>query len=104
MTPKKTILRELSRAHDPAKSPTHIRPSTITGFTAEPERFQKAVNELLKDRLIEGKRDDEGHMAIALNAGRMDDVRRHLRPAWTHPAVIAVVILLGAAGAAGLML
>jgi len=103
MTPKKTILRELSRAYDPSKTVTHVRPATIAGFEAEPERYQKAVNELLQARLIEGRRDEEGRMAIALNAGRMDEVRRHLRPAWAHPAVWATVILLGAVGA-GLML
>jgi hypothetical protein len=103
MTPKKTILRELSRAYDPSSASKHVRPATITGFSAEPERYQKAVNELLQARLIEGRRDDEGHMAIALNAGRMDDVRRHLRPAWAHPAFWMTAILLGAVGA-GLML
>lgn len=103
MTPKKAILRELSRAYDPSKNTAHIRPTTISGFTAAPERYQKAVNELLQARLIEGRKDDDGHMAIALNAGRMDDVRRHLRPAWAHPAIWATAILLGAVGA-GLML
>lgn len=103
MTPKKTILTELSRTYDPSGSTTHVRPATIAGFSAEPEKFQKAVNELLRDRLIEGRRDDEGHMAIALNAQRMDDVRRHLRPPWAHPALWAAVVLLGAVGA-GLVL
>lgn len=103
MTPKKTILTELSRAYDPSTGATHVRPATIAGFAAEPEKFQKAVNELLQARLIEGRKDDAGHMAIALNAQRMDEVRRHLRPAWAHPAVWAVVILLGAVGA-GLVL
>jgi hypothetical protein len=99
MTPKKTILRELSRAYDPSKTATHIRPASIAGFAAEPERYQKAVNELLQARLIEGRKDEEGHMAIALNAQRMDDVRRHLRPAWAHPAVWVAAVLLGAVGA-----
>ena len=99
MTPKKTILRELSRSYDPSGSATHVRPATITGFASEPEKFQKAVNELLQARLIEGRKDEEGHMAIALNAQRMDDVRRHLRPAWAHPALWAAVVLLGAVGA-----
>lgn len=103
MTPKKTILRELSRAFDPSESVTLVRPATISGFSAEPERYQKAVNELLRERLIEGRKDDEGHMAIALNAQRMEDVRRQLRPTWAHPAIWAAAILLGAVGA-GLML
>jgi hypothetical protein len=103
MTPKKTILRELSRAYDPSQRTAHVRPATISGFSAEPERYQKAVNELLRARLIEGRKDDEGHMAIALNAQRMEDVRRQLRPAWAHPAIWAAAILLSAVGA-GLML
>jgi hypothetical protein len=103
MTPKKTILRALSRSYDPSGGASHVRPATIAGFAAEPERYQRAVNELLRARLIEGRKDDEGHMAIALNAQRMDDVRRQLRPAWAHPAIWAAALLLGAVGA-GLML
>jgi hypothetical protein len=99
MTPKKNILRELTRTYDPDRTVTHIRPATIAGFSADPERYQKAVNELLQARLIEGRKDDEGHMAIALNAQRMQDVRRLLRPAWAHPAVWVAVIVLGAVSA-----
>jgi len=99
MSPKKKILRELSRTYHASERETHVRPATIAGFTADPERYQKAVNELLQARLIEGRKDEEGRMAIALNAQRMEEVRRHLRPAWAHPAVWASAILLCVVGA-----
>ncbi len=99
MSPKKAILRELSRAHDQAdEGPSHRRPSTISGFGDDPEKYQRAVNELLKSRLVEGRKDDDGHMTIALNAHRIEDVRREIRPIWARPtiwAAIAVVIAVG---------
>jgi hypothetical protein len=103
MSPTKTILRELQRAHADQAGAAFVRPAAIPGFAADPDRYQKAVNELLKDRLIEGRRDEEGRMAVALNAHRLSDVRRRLRPAWAHPAVWAAVAVMGALGA-GLML
>lgn len=103
MSPKKTILRSLSRAYDEDRGATLTRPAHIPGFTQDPERFQKAVNELLKERLIEGRRDDEGHMAVALNGHRLQDVRRHIRPLWANPAVWAATAVVGALGA-GLMM
>ena len=103
MSPTKTILRELQRAHEESLGAALVRPASIPGFAADPDRFQKAVNELLKDRLIEGRKDEEGRMAVALNAHRLTDVRRVLRPAWAHPAVWAAVALMGALGA-GLMM
>ncbi|MDP2958332.1 MAG: hypothetical protein Q8N53_18030 [Longimicrobiales bacterium] len=103
MSPKKTILSALSRTHEESQGAAFTRPAAIPGFSAEPDRFQKAVNELLKDRLIEGRRDQDGHMAVALNAHRLADVRRHLRPAWAHPALWATALVAGALGA-GLMM
>jgi hypothetical protein len=94
MSPKKTILRELSRQLEQRGSEALTRPSRIPGFDKDPERFQKAVNRLLQDRLVEGRKDDEGHMALALNSHRIGDVRRELRPVWARPAVWAVVVLL----------
>lgn len=35
--------------------------------TQQPEKYQKAVNALLSARLVSGHKDEEGHMAIALN-------------------------------------
>jgi hypothetical protein len=103
MSPTKTILRELQRAHEESPSAAYVRPTSIPGFATDPDRFQRAVNELLKHRLIEGRKDDEGRMAVALNAHRLADVRRVLRPAWAHPALWAAAALMGAIGA-GLMM
>lgn len=99
MSPKKTILRALTSTHEQSGGAAFTRPSTIDGFSREPERFQKAVNELLQARLIEGRRDSEGHMAIALNSHRMGDVHKLLRPGWTHPAVWSGVALMVAVAA-----
>ena len=93
MSPKRSILRELGSAHAP------IHPSQVPGFTAQPDKYQQAVNELLRDRLIEGHRDDGGRMAIRINEARRHDVERQLRPAWTKVAIW--VALLGAIVAAG---
>ena len=103
MSPKKTILSALSLSHEESEGVAFTRPAAISGFGAEPEKFQKAVNELLKDRLIEGRRDEDGHMAVALNPHRLADVRRLLRPAWAHPALWATIVVAGALGA-GLMM
>jgi len=103
MTPTKTILRELQRAHEHSRGAALVRPASIPGFAADPDRFQKAVNELLKDRLIEGRKDDDGRMAVALNAHRLADVQRVLRPAWARPALWAAAALMGAIGAGFMM-
>ena len=96
MSPKKTILRELARVEGEG----FTRPSTIQGFEQAPDRYQKAVNELLQARLVEGRKDDTGHMAIAINEHRRKDVAKVLRPVWANPAVWAVFVLIAAAGAA----
>ena len=95
MSPKKTILRELARTGEDQ----YTRPSSIRGFNEAPEKYQKAVNELLRERLLEGRKDEEGHMAIAINAHRRKDVDRHLRPVWAHPALWAAVLVIAAIGA-----
>jgi hypothetical protein len=102
MSPKKTILRTLAAAYEIGGA-VYTRPASIPGFSADPERFQKAVNELLRDRLIEGRKDDEGHMAVAINVHRLADVKRQLRPAWARPAVWAAAVVVGVLGV-GLML
>ena len=99
MSPKKTILRELTRKHESTGGAGHARPASIPGFSSQPEKFQKAVNDLLQARLIEGRKDEEGRMAIALNAHRLGDVRRELRPVWTHPAVWSAVLIAAMVGA-----
>ena len=92
MSPKKTILRELSRHHE-ATGGQYTRPGAIPGFSQQPEKYQKAVNELLSARLVSGHKDEEGHMAIGLNEQRLKEVKRELRPIWAHPAVWVVVVL-----------
>ena len=91
MTPRKTILREVARAAS-GSAPSYIRPAAIPGFEHEPEKYQKAVNQLLRDRLLEGGQDEDGRMAIALNEHRRHDVEKELRPVWARPTVWAVVV------------
>ena len=98
MSPRKTILRELSQAHGD-EGPTHTHPATIAGFSEDPAKYQKAVNELLQARLVEGHKDDDGRLAIAINRHRMAEVKKELRPIWAHPAVWAVITLMIAVGA-----
>lgn len=98
MSPRKTILKELARAETPS-GPVYRRPSTIPGFDQAPEKYQKAVNELLSARLLEGRKDDEGFMTIAINDHRRREVKRELRPIWAHPAVLALIVVLAAVGA-----
>jgi hypothetical protein len=101
MSPRKTILRELSREQSNNDS-RYQRPSTLAGFSSAPEKYQKAVNELLSSRLVDGHKDAEGHMAIAINEHRLSDVQRELRPVWARPAVWAMVAALVIAMGAGL--
>jgi hypothetical protein len=93
MSPRKTILRELDRARREQPSSPALRPSTLPGYADRPDRFQSAVNELLQARLLEGRKDNEGRMTIALNEHRLADVKKELRPLWAHPAVWALLAL-----------
>lgn len=100
MSPRKTILRELARTRDQEGPETFTRPATISGFTLKPAEYQKAVNQLLQDRLIDGRKDDEGHMAISVNDHRLSNVRKELRPVWAQPglwltAAVVVVAVFG---------
>lgn len=100
MSPRKTILRELTRTLDQEGPEALTRPETIRGFKDKPADFQKAVNKLLGDRLIEGRKDDEGRMAISVNDHRLAEVRRELRPLWAHPSLwlTAAVVLVALYG------
>lgn len=91
MSPKKTILKALAERQEEEGKGRLVRPSTISGFQDAPEKYQQVINNLLKERMIEGVRDPEGHMAISLNAHREKDVRRVLRPLWAHPAVLVLL-------------
>lgn len=98
MAPRKTILRELSRAESSGSGVAYVRPPTIPGFSQAPEKYQKAVNELLSARLLEGRKDEDGHMTIAINEARRAEVRREIRPVWAHPALWVAVLALVALG------
>ena len=103
MSPRRTILRELNRLHDGGNG-GYTRPGTITGFSQNPTRYQEAVNALLQERLINGTKDAEGRLAIALNGDRMQDVRKELRPLGARPATWLAILIVAAAGFAGWVL
>ena len=86
MSPRKTILRELDQLHDGEGAGRYARPSTMPGYGGKAAKYQEAVNDLLKNRLIDGKKDEEGRMAVALNPHRITEVRRELRPWFVRPA------------------
>jgi hypothetical protein len=96
MTTRRTILRELSRRHQ-QEAGAYTRPGTIAGYDQQPTRFQNAVNALLQERLINGTKDGDGRLAIALNVQRIDDVNRELRPWFTRPAGILLAVVAIAA-------
>jgi hypothetical protein len=104
MSPRRTILRELPRKGDGENGSGYTRPASIPGFSEQPDKYQKAVNELLAARLVQGHKDEEGHMAIAINDHRMADVRKELRPIWARPAVLATIVLIGVAVAVGFVI
>jgi hypothetical protein len=74
VSPRKTILRELNQLHSDEGNRRYARPSAIPGFGEQPSRFREAVNGLLNERLIDGMKDEEGRMAIALDPHRLDTV------------------------------
>ncbi len=102
MSPRKTILRELTRTRDRDGPEALTRPATIEGFAGRPAEYQKAVNQLLQDRLIEGRKDEEGRMAVSVNDHHLTEVRRELRPIWAQPTLwlTAAVLLLAVVGLA----
>ncbi len=96
MSPRKTILKQLDRIHDGNGAGHYTRPSTLPGYGDKAAKYQQAVNGLLKDRLIDGKKDEEGRMAIAINPHRITDVRKELRPWFARPAMwFAVLAMAG---------
>lgn len=98
MSTRRTILRELSRNGHEGNGFT--RPAAIAGFDRQPARYQAAVNTLLQERLINGRKDEEGRLAIALNHQRMADVKRELRPVWQRPVAWIAILAVVVAGAA----
>jgi hypothetical protein len=99
MSPKKAILKALHGASEQHRDGPHVRPPQIPGYTERPERYQEAVNELLRERLVEGRKDADGHLTIALNQHRRREVERMLKPVWARPAAWAALGLLVAVGA-----
>ena len=96
MSPRKTILRELDQLHDGKGAGRYTRPSAMPGYGAKAAKYQEAVNGLLKDRLIDGKKDEEGRMAVALNPHRIAEVRKELRPWFTR--LMTWLVAVAAAG------
>lgn len=90
MSPRKTILRELNRSYERHGAESLTRPTDIEGFNDRPADYQKAVNQLLQDRLIQGRPDEDGKLRIGINDHRVQDVRKELRPVWLRPGVWAV--------------
>jgi hypothetical protein len=104
MSPKRRILKALAEEQGKGGSAAPVRPSTIPGFEEAPEKYQQTINILLKDRLIEGFKDEEGKMAISLNTHRQREVRRVLRPVWAHPAVLIMLLAVFAAAGVSLLI
>ena len=98
MSPRKNILRDLKAAGPES----YKLPSDIPGFNANAPKYREAMNELLKDRLISGGKDDEGNLVVAINAARSKDVDRALRLA--PPGLLVAALGLGAAAAAFLLI
>jgi len=95
MSPRKTILRELDQLPIDEGSVKYARPSAMPGFGKQPSKYHEAVNGLLKERLIDGKKDDEGHLAISLNSHRLAAVRKEIRPWFARPSVWLGAIAVG---------
>jgi hypothetical protein len=102
MSPKQHILRALTLAGEPGTVQAHLRPSDLPGYGRASERYQAAVNELLRQKLIEGHSDGDGRMSIALNPHRLRDIRKALRPVWARPSVWAAAAATLAAVGIGL--
>ena len=100
MSPRKTILRELHQLHYGEGNAGYARPSAMRGFDKKPSRYQQAVNGLLAERLIDGMKDEEGRLVIALNPHRLAKARRELRPWFARPTIWLGVIAVGATVAA----
>ncbi len=100
MSSRKTILRELNQLHAGEGNGRYTRPSAMRGFGQDPSRYQRAVSGLLEERLIEGKKDEEGRVVIALNPGRLATVQRELRPWFARPTIWLGAIVVAALVAA----
>jgi hypothetical protein len=98
MSTRRTILRELNSRHENGNG-GYTRPGSIAGYDRQPAVYQAAVNALLQERLINGTKDNEGRLAIALNSQRMSDIQKELRPWFVRPGIWLAVIAIAAAAA-----
>ena len=89
MSPRKAILREL-RAQGPD---SFMQPQNIQGFASKSTKYRETVNELLKDRLISGAKDEDGNLVVAINPARADEVNKALSSWFASPVVWGVVAL-----------
>lgn len=102
MSSRRTILRELRKRHAEGAG-RYTRPATIPGFNANPGRYQRAINRLLQERLINGTKDEDGRLAVALNEHRLGDVSKELRAwfarpvAWVAAALALMMLVVGMA-------
>lgn len=103
MSPRRTILKELERQRLQGDG-EYTRPADIAGFGRQPAKYQSAINTLLQERLINGRKDEDGRLAIAINGDRQADVDRALRPAFARPVVWLALVVIVAIGAAGYLL
>lgn len=102
MSPRTTILRELERIRRSGND-DYTRPGDLSGFERQPAKYQAAVNALLQERLINGRKDEGGRLAIAINDDRLPDVRKAIRPLYARPVAWLALITILAIGAAGLL-
>lgn len=100
MSARRTVLRDLNGRHQTGNG-AYTRPVNIAGFSAKPAQYQAAINTLLQERLINGTKDGDGHLAIALNENRLADVKKELRAWYVRPvawvaaiALVAVIIAI----------
>jgi hypothetical protein len=105
MSARTTILRELNARHQRGDA-GYLRPASISGFNEQPSRYQEAVNKLLQERLINGTKDDEGRLAIGINAHQLPAVQKELRPPYARAGVwlAGMVVILAVAVAARFLL
>ena len=103
MSPRKHILRHLHEVH--GQSPGELTSArSISGFDPGDPKHTEAMNQLLKERLINGQKASDGGMAISLNSGNLAAVNKALRPWYARPALWAVLVLVSGLGTAGVLL
>lgn len=89
MSRRKRILRELHRFHRERGKDSYTSPQALAGFDRNDPKDTAALNRLLQERMIRGTRGEDGAMAIAVAKGRLDQVRRMIRPWYGQPLVWA---------------